>query len=167
MCDTHRHRATALMTAIVGQEHAAQIETAAFAYCTEYADSHGIDTDAMFNKLYVQKAIELVENLDPEAHVKNTYLHEALASGAVAPASIPYMTPAQMFPALWQSLTDNKRNRDELKYASRQEATTDAYTCSKCKSRSCTSYEMQTRSIDEPSTVFVTCIECGHNWRYN
>ena len=39
------------------------------------------------------------------------------------------------------------------------------FTCSKCKSKKCTYYEMQTRSADEPATIFITCLDCGKNWR--
>jgi transcription elongation factor S-II len=28
-----------------------------------------------------------------------------------------------------------------------------------------TYYEMQTRSADEPMTVFVSCLNCGKNWK--
>ena len=26
-------------------------------------------------------------------------------------------------------------------------------------------YEVQTRSADEPATLFFRCVECGHQWR--
>lgn len=40
--------------------------------------------------------------------------------------------------------------------------------CAKCKKNTkCTYYLAQTRSADEAMTSFITCIECGHNWRGN
>ena len=39
------------------------------------------------------------------------------------------------------------------------------YTCPKCKSRKVTNFAMQTRSADEPMTVFCTCIKCGYAFR--
>ena len=39
------------------------------------------------------------------------------------------------------------------------------YTCFKCKGKRVTTQEIQMRSADEPMTVFVTCVECGNNWR--
>ena len=47
-----------------------------------------------------------------------------------------------------------------------QKATTDQFQCSKCRQRKCTYYQMQTRSADEPMTTFVTCINCGKNWKF-
>jgi DNA-directed RNA polymerase subunit M/transcription elongation factor TFIIS len=39
------------------------------------------------------------------------------------------------------------------------------YTCRKCKGNKTTHYSMQTRSADEPMTVFVGCLTCGNRWR--
>ena len=39
------------------------------------------------------------------------------------------------------------------------------FTCGKCKSTKTTSYQVQTRSADEPMTVFVTCMDCGNKWK--
>lgn len=38
--------------------------------------------------------------------------------------------------------------------------------CSKCKSTKTYSYQLQTRSSDEPMTNFVTCVECGNKWKF-
>jgi transcription elongation factor S-II len=48
---------------------------------------------------------------------------------------------------------------------SRVKANTTALCCGRCKSKECYFYELQTRSADEPMTVFVTCLDCGHRWR--
>jgi len=36
--------------------------------------------------------------------------------------------------------------------------------CHKCKCRKIFSFSKQTRSIDEPMTVFALCSECGNKW---
>ena len=40
------------------------------------------------------------------------------------------------------------------------------HTCGKCKSKKTYSYQLQTRSSDEPMTNFVTCVECGNKWKF-
>lgn len=40
-----------------------------------------------------------------------------------------------------------------------------AFVCRRCKSKKTTYYEMQTRSADEPMTIFVTCLNCENRWR--
>lgn len=39
------------------------------------------------------------------------------------------------------------------------------FTCRKCKGTKTSHYSMQTRSSDEPMTVFVKCLGCGTRWR--
>jgi len=39
------------------------------------------------------------------------------------------------------------------------------FTCSRCKSIKTTSTQKQTRSADEPMTVFVLCLNCNKRWR--
>ena len=75
------------------------------------------------------------------------------------------MTHQEMHPEQWKSIIERKIKRDRLKFTNNVEASTDMYTCGRCKSKKCTYYEMQTRSADEPTTVFVTCLNCGKNWK--
>ena len=39
------------------------------------------------------------------------------------------------------------------------------FTCNRCKSKKTTYYQLQTRSADEPMTTYVTCVNCGKNWK--
>jgi transcription elongation factor S-II len=39
------------------------------------------------------------------------------------------------------------------------------FTCGRCKSHKTTSTQKQTRSADEPMTVFVLCLNCGKRWK--
>lgn len=65
----------------------------------------------------------------------------------------------------WHILIENKKIRDEKKYNTEVEASTDNFKCRKCKSNKCTYYQLQTRSADEPMTTFVQCINCGNRWK--
>eukprot|EP00924_Labyrinthula_sp_SR-Ha-C_P016673 snap_masked-scaffold_6-processed-gene-11.22-mRNA-1 protein AED:0.36 eAED:0.36 QI:0/-1/0/1/-1/1/1/0/178 len=40
------------------------------------------------------------------------------------------------------------------------------FKCGRCKSTKTTNYQKQTRSADEPMTVFVQCTNCGNRWRF-
>ena len=41
------------------------------------------------------------------------------------------------------------------------------FTCAKCKKSKCEVTQKQTRAGDEPPTTFVTCLECGHMFKFN
>jgi len=40
-----------------------------------------------------------------------------------------------------------------------------AYECRKCLSKKVVKVELQVRSSDEPSTIFLTCVQCQNRWR--
>lgn len=42
---------------------------------------------------------------------------------------------------------------------------TSVFKCLKCQSRNVMSVERQTRSADEPMTIFLSCMNCGNQWR--
>ncbi|KAG5469566.1 hypothetical protein LSCM1_02790 [Leishmania martiniquensis] len=41
---------------------------------------------------------------------------------------------------------------------------TSLFKCGRCGKRNCTFYEQQTRSADEPTTKYVTCLDCKNTW---
>jgi DNA-directed RNA polymerase subunit M/transcription elongation factor TFIIS len=65
----------------------------------------------------------------------------------------------------WKELIELQQIKEENKYTPKIEASTDDFTCFKCKSKECTHYQLQTRSADEPMTTFVTCIRCSNRWK--
>ena len=78
---------------------------------------------------------------------------------------LPFMSHQEMRPDKWKDLIEAKKIRDKNMYEPNIEASTDNFTCRKCKSKKCTYYQLQTRSADEPMTTFVTCIDCGNRWK--
>ena len=71
------------------------------------------------------------------------------------------MTHQEMNPQHWKKVIDKKMIRDANKFTTNVQASTDMFTCKKCRSKRCTYYELQTRSADEPATIFITCLDCG------
>lgn len=112
-----------------------------------------------FVQIYIDRLRSIFINLD------NKKLLEQLNSGAIKAHSIAFMTHQEMFPEKWDTLITAKSKRDQNKFESNLEAATDTFTCRKCKSQKCTYYALQTRSSDEPMTIFVTCLDCGQRWK--
>uniref|UniRef100_A0A7S0XKL3 Transcription elongation factor n=1 Tax=Pseudo-nitzschia delicatissima TaxID=44447 RepID=A0A7S0XKL3_9STRA len=65
----------------------------------------------------------------------------------------------------WEAQNEDKINemcgiKGELLQAS-------LFTCGRCKSTKTTSTQKQTRSADEPMTVFVLCLNCNNRWKFS
>jgi transcription elongation factor S-II len=112
-----------------------------------------------FSQLYLDRLKTIYVNL------KNPALLHSLQSGEILPQNLPFMTHQEFAPDKWKTLLDQKMKRDIAKYDKKIEASTDMFTCKKCHSKKCTYYELQTRSADEPATIFVTCLDCGKHWK--
>ncbi len=98
-------------------------------------------------------------------YVKNNRLLSRLIKNEFTPEQLVNMSPQDMFPENWKELIDEKYRREKILYETKKEAMTDQFKCSKCKSRETAYFEMQTRSADEPMTIFITCLNCGKRWK--
>jgi DNA-directed RNA polymerase subunit M/transcription elongation factor TFIIS len=96
---------------------------------------------------------------------KNKELFEQIKQNQIGPKALAFMTHQEMSPELWKKRIEIKIKRDRSRFSTNIEASTDMFQCRKCKSKKCTYYELQTRSADEPATIFITCLDCGKNWK--
>jgi len=127
------------------------------------------------SKDYTTKARSLIFNLK-----KNERLRQDLCEGAVAPESLVHMSAQEL------ATEDKKKVREGELKSGTMERRSDwstltrnerllengidpnkggEFTCRKCKGNKTTHREQQTRSADEPMTVFVCCLTCGNRWR--
>ena len=113
----------------------------------------------MFVEIYLRTLHYVLYALE-YAHIR-----AGITDKTIRPHTIPFMTHQEIFPEKWTSLLDNKVKREQNMFKSNVQASTDSYTCRRCKSKECTFYQMQTRSADEPMTIFISCISCGNQWK--
>ncbi len=90
---------------------------------------------------------------------------KSLQSGEITVEQLATMSHQELRPDRWTELIERKRIRDASKYNRNVGSSTDMFTCKKCQSKNCTYCEVQTRSADEPATIFVSCLDCGKNWK--
>jgi transcription elongation factor S-II len=112
-----------------------------------------------FAQIYIDKLRTIYMNL------KNPDLLQQIKNAEITSQSVAFMTHQELNPIRWKTLIDQKIKRDASKFTTNIQASTDMFTCKKCKSKKCTYYELQTRSADEPATIFVTCLDCGKHWK--
>ena len=112
---------------------------------------------------YKHKYMEMRSNLIKSPHLKND-----LVSGKVKPSMVIHFSP--------KALNENGLYAKEVEanvaknMKKEYNAINDPdykgiFKCNKCRQYKTTYYEMQTRSADEPMTVFVTCHVCSITWK--
>lgn len=141
---------------------ARDMEIGVFNHAIETADRRRVMRswkDHRFASLYRNKAISLMCNL------QNPKLLARLQENEFKPHDLAFMKHDNMCPDMWTELIDQKMRREENMLNTRRAVMTTQFTCGKCKKNECSFYEMQTRSADEPMTIFVNCCNCGNRWR--
>ena len=141
---------------------ARNIEIGIYNYALEEAEIRNIVKrwdNPHFVMLYERKLVSILKNLSSPDVVK------MLKERAFKPHELAKKTHQELNSERWAALLEAKKQKEENLYAPRLEASTDNYTCFKCKSKKCTYFQLQTRSADEPMTTFVTCLTCGNRFK--
>ena len=113
-----------------------------------------------FFQIYMDRTRSIMYNLK-----KNEALLEQLKNDTIKAQDIAFMTHYEMSPEKWKTMLMLKSEKDKGKFETNIEASTDTFTCRKCKGKKTTYYQLQIRSADEPATTFINCIDCGNKWK--
>lgn len=116
----------------------------------------------MVDSIYNQKIRSIVNNLNEKnKRINNKTLRKSILNGKIDPYFVAFLSPSQLHPVAWAKELDKENKNNEAKNNIK---TTDLYKCYKCGNRKCTTLQRQTRSADEPMTIFITCIVCHNTW---
>ncbi|CAF0971692.1 unnamed protein product [Adineta ricciae] len=126
--------------------------------------------DAIFNELkdtsvkYRNRIRSRVANLKD---AKNPNLRINVLLGLITPERLAVLTAEEMASdALKQERTKlTGLAINEYQLATDEGTGTDLIQCRRCKQNNCAYTEAQTRSADEPMTLFVFCKNCGNRWK--
>mgnify|MGYP006282530991 CR=1 FL=1 len=165
-----REKAINLLQSKTGldQDHAKDAEIGIYNWCLEYCDGRKIFKswkNNRFTQLYLEKLRSVLTNLDTNEYIQNNHLIDKIKEKEYAPHEVAFMKPDMMFPERWKETTEAFYKKFEHAFENRMEAMTNDFRCGKCKARRCVYYERQLRSSDEPSTIFIRCLECSNSWR--
>ncbi len=114
-----------------------------------------------FEHLYRTRIMRITKNMDLDSEVADDYLVTALLDGTVDPATVSKLDNKDLSPrhnvALLEELNTRLNQHVTLK-------TSSLYRCHKCGHRSVQVQQKQMRSLDEPSTLILTCTFCHYKW---
>ena len=147
---------------IQNESYSTNIEKGIFNYSINKSNKEKIIKkwdNVYFVLIYINKFKIIFHN------IKNEDIIKKIKNKEIIPHKFAFMSHIDLFPEKWNKKLNDKKIRLENKFFPKIEASTDNFTCGKCKSNACTYYQLQTRSADEPMTTFVTCTNCGNRWK--
>ena len=116
---------------------------------------------------YINRGLEIIHNIKDE---KNTEFREKIIKGEITPEELCTMDALEMMNKNKQKereqLIEDKVNQDRSDWNEKHaNAIEGVYKCKACGGTKTKTSEMQTRSADEPMTLYITCLNCGKTWR--
>lgn len=160
---------TTLLADLINEEDdtAIKIEAAIFKKAMETASFEEIRktwNSQAFRDVYLAVARRIVGNLSPSSYIKNKNLWLRFSTGELTIDEIVKQNYYELCPENWQQMVDRQAKREQIQLEGDFSRATDKWMCHGCKQRKCTYYELQTRSADEPMTIFIHCLNCNKRW---
>ena len=116
-----------------------------------------------FRSRYKHKFVELKQNL-----IRCPENRDNLKNGTVKTFQFIEYSPKELFPTGPYARTQERLIYRDIRkqFLSKESKNQEGFfVCGRCKSNKTTYFQMQTRSADEPMTVFVSCHNCERNWK--
>jgi transcription elongation factor S-II len=160
--------ATATATAEMAKNQERVLERGLFNFTLEEAKKKQVRAlweNPEFQILYDIQVCRVISNLRSNSYVSNTRLMSRFQEGEFKIWEIPYMTFSDLYPERWNSLAEREMKKEARMLEVDMSMATDMFRCPRCGKRQCTYYEQQTRSADEPMTIFIRCLNCSKQWR--
>jgi len=156
------------MGTLLSEEEVANLEVAIFLSTLHTAEKRHISkvwTYPLFTQLYSSVARTIVGNLNPNTYIQNKNLFKRFEEGELSLEEIASFGHTDLYPEIWKDSLIRQFEREKRQLEGNRAMATDQFLCKGCKKRECTYYELQTRSADEPMTIFIQCLNCGKRWR--
>jgi DNA-directed RNA polymerase subunit M/transcription elongation factor TFIIS len=139
---------------LLDEKYAKKIEESVYNFSKEYTEDN--ETPFLLESVYSDKFNEIFNLL---INKKSAFLIQAIKSNKIDASKIANMRPDELNPDKYDKIL-KKKELEEFKKTN--QATSSIYKCPKCKERKSTITQKQTRSADEPATLYIECKSCGY-----
>ena len=154
-----RDQTVKTLAKILGDKIGKDVETSIYNFSKEFSEIN--DTPYLIQQIYESKVDDIICQLKNK---NSDYLSKALKDKKIDPLKVAFMKQEELDPEKFENII-KKRELEE--YKKNNKSGSNAFTCVKCKKSRCEVTQKQTRAGDEPPTTFVTCLECGHAFKFN
>ena len=114
---------------------------------------------------YSNRVLEILHNIKENEEFRTKIVNGDIKSEELASMDVIKMITKEKQDQIVET-KKNKVNSFQSDWDKKhRKVTNGVYKCRKCGGSKTTQQEMQTRSADEPMTVFITCVECGNGWK--
>lgn len=116
-----------------------------------------------FSNMYKHKFLQIQYNM-----LKSPTLKQKIINKDLKTSEVVELKPQHLWPGGPTDKTIEDRIIKDLRkaYLAKENQNQEGFfTCNRCKTKKTTYYQLQTRSADEPMTTFVSCLNCGKNWK--
>ncbi len=126
-------------------------------HTNNYIEYNQLNND-LKNVIFDNKLNDILFNLK-----ENSLLSEKIINNELNIIDLPYYEPSDLNNELWKKLKDRK---EYIRHKKNNMATNEYYVCKKCGNRKAITWQLQTRSADEPMTTFVKCKVCSYTIKF-
>ncbi len=112
---------------------------------------------SLYAPIYYNKLDDIILNIDTNSYLNNTGLKTSILNGNIVPKLLAFLSPMQINPSSYDKIKDKIKHKEE---AENTLGITDLYKCRKCGENKAKVTELQMRSLDEPTSLVITCIVC-------
>lgn len=138
-----------------------EIELGVFEFSLVYILNNNI-TDNILCSIYIDKCNDILINIDGNKIINNNTLFTDIKNKTINSKHLAFLTPETIHPVFMEIYIKKRMIREQRKMCVES---SDAYKCKKCGEKKVRVNLVQTRSADEPSTLFVTCLVCYYTFK--
>ena len=151
--EIQRELAIKIFNDFIGKKYSTNIETCLFEYSKDSIEKYNIKLKYLF------------QIINPKSSIYNKSIIDKIKKKQLLPYNFINNQPWELYTEHWKDIVDEQNKTDKIIIDKTPVFTTTQFTCSKCKNNECKTYSLQTRSADEPTTIFVNCIKCNNTWK--
>tara|TARA_Y100000816_G_C26056034_1_gene554160 strand:+ start:870 stop:1334 length:465 start_codon:yes stop_codon:yes gene_type:complete len=151
--ETQRQLAIKIFNDFIGKSYSKNIETCLYNYSEDCIEKYNIKLKYLFQIIH------------PKSSIYNKSIINKIKKKELLPYNFVNNQPWELYTEHWKDIVVEQTKTDKIIIDKTPIFTTTQFTCSKCKNKECKTYSLQTRSADEPTTIFVNCIKCNNTWK--
>ena len=151
--ETQRQLAIKIFNDFIGKSYSKNIETCLYNYSEDCIEKYNIKLKYLFQIIH------------PKSSIYNKSIINKIKKKELLPYNFVNNQPWELYTEHWKDIVEEQNKTDKIIIDKTPVFTTTQFTCSKCKNKECKTYSLQTRSADEPTTIFVNCIKCNNIWK--